>query len=78
VKLNASQDERQPSTFTVGQAACATERTGIVAVTRASYQETHFSNHNRSVTVLPDRIIHRINTAFNTLSLTFWHRNYFF
>jgi len=70
VKLNACQDERQPSRFTVGQVVCATERTGIVAVTRASYRETHFSNINGSVTVLPDRIIHRITTAFNTLSLT--------
>lgn len=69
MKLNPSQGERQPSRFTVGQVVCATERTGIVAITRASYRETHFTNLNRSVTVLPGRIIHRITTAFNTFSL---------
>jgi hypothetical protein len=69
VKLNPSQDERHSLRFTVGQVVCATERTDIVAVTRASFRETHFSNLNRSVTVLLDRIIHRITTALYTVSL---------
>jgi hypothetical protein len=67
VKLNPSQDERHPSRFSIGQVVCATERTGIEAITRACTGK-HFSNLNKSVTVLPDRIIHRTTTAFYTVS----------
>lgn len=68
MKLNPSQKERHPLRFTTGQVVCATKRTGIVAITRA-FTGKHFSNHNRSDTVLPDRIIHRTTTAFYTVSL---------